>query len=231
MRFALAAALAAGALAAAPGTAAAAEGCLYQGEKVTASTQAKVERSLLCLTNLHRVRNGRTPLPLDTRLAAAARFHSQDMKNRDYFDHFSPEGQGPTGRANAFGYPDGAGENIAMNIEGTAAMLISQWKRSSGHNANMLLTNYQAIGLGVVRGCCPAGPEGSIGTQLFGVGPANTKDTGLDLYVSSERCAKAKTRLIKLRRAVKKAKKSKRAKLRRKLKGARRAVRRGCEPL
>jgi uncharacterized protein YkwD len=199
-----------------PGAAEAAESCVFQSTKVTAQNQDDVEVSLLCLTNLHRVRNGLTPLPLDTRLGAAARSHSADMHARGFFDHFNPEGVGPSGRAAAYGYPFGAGENIATNTQGTALSLITQWKNSTGHNANMLATNYLAIGVGVVKGCCPNGPEGAVGTQKFGVGPANTSETGFDLYASSEACAKAKeARLAILAKPKKKRSRAKRQKLRR----------------
>jgi uncharacterized protein YkwD len=217
----------AGLLLAVPSGAPAAESCLYQSTKVTAQNQDDVEGSLLCLTNLHRVRNGLAPLPLDTRLGRAARSHSADMQARGFFDHFTPEGAGPTTRAGAFGYPEGAGENIATNTEGTALKLVEQWKASSGHNMNMLGANYQALGVGVVKGCCPGGPEGSVGTQMFGVGPANTRETGFDLYASSDKCAKAK---LGQQAILKKPKKKRSPKQKRKLRRLNREIGKICKP-
>lgn len=55
------------------------------------------------------------PLAFDTRLIAAARGHSQDMANRGYFAHFTPEGIGPQQRIRAAGFPaPGSEESIDM---------------------------------------------------------------------------------------------------------------------
>lgn len=214
----------AAAVLAAPSGASAAEQCLFQGVKVTAQNQTTVERSLLCLTNLHRFRNGLPPYSLDTRLAAAARNHSADMVARDFFDHTNPEGAGPSTRAMAAGYPGGAGENIAANGTGTAASLFTQWKGSAGHNENML-GDYRTAGMGVVPGF-PGSPGGgaATGTQMFGFAAANTADTGLALYASSDKCAQAK--LAKMRLKGKKSRK-KRQQLRR----AKARAKRYCKPL
>jgi uncharacterized protein YkwD len=211
-----------------PAGAQAAEQCLFQGVEVTAQNVGQAERSLVCLTNLHRVRNGLAPLPIDTRLMTAARGHSADMQQRNFFSHTNPSGLGPTSRAMAAGYPFGVGENIAMNTEGTAASLIVQWKNSSGHNMNMLSANYRAIGVGMHRGCCPAGPDGVIGTQKFGLGQANTGDTGFDFYASSDKCAKAKMARLGI---LAKPKKKRTEKNRRALRRLNREIRKRCKPL
>ena len=218
IRAAIAAAVTTAAVTAlAPASASAAEGCAFQELQASDKNQDKVERSLFCLTNLHRFRNGVATLKIDTRLATAARAHSADMTARGFFDHFSDpnnkEGTGPSARAAAFGYPFGAGENIATNTEGTALKLFQQWRDSPGHNQNMLGANYPAAGMGVSPQCCPAGGGGVTGTQMFGVGPADTSDDALDLYASSSRCAGSLESLILKREARRRArKKGKRAK-------------------
>jgi hypothetical protein len=123
----------------------------------------------------------------------------------------------------AAGYPGGAGENIGATGTGTAASLFETWKKSSGHNANMLTPGYVAIGVGVAPGFPGASVGGSAitGTQMFGFAPANTGDTGLDLYASSDKCAKARAELAKAKRSGKK-------KGRKKLRAQ---VRRYCKPL
>jgi uncharacterized protein YkwD len=182
----------------APGSAFAQGQCLFQGEKLAGPSAGKVERSLFCLTNLHRIRNGLPALRRDTRLGAAARAHSADMIARDYFDHFAPDGSGPSERARAAGYPGGAGENIAANGTGSAFSLFDQWRNSDGHNGNMLGDGYESAGFGVAPGFPGSSGGGAVtGTQMFGGAPANTGDTALNLYASSPKCAKAK--LSKLR--------------------------------
>ena len=211
----------------APAAAQAQQQCVFQGVKASAGTAGKVERSLLCLTNLHRVRNGLAALKRDTRLGAAARGHSADMVARNYFDHVTPEGAGPSQRAQAAGYPGGAGENIAANGTGSAFSLFDQWRNSAGHNQNMLTAGYVAAGFGVARGFPGAG-AGVTGTQMFGFLAANTGDTALDLYASSAKCAKAKLAVIK---AKSKKKKKLSRKQRRKLARAKRQRKRTCKPL
>ncbi len=201
---------------------AAAEGCLYQGETASASNQGRVERSLLCLTNAVRGRAELQPLVADRRLNAAARDHSADMVARGYFSHTSPEGESPSDRAQAAGYPGGAGENIAASSVGTAISVFSLWRASQGHNAN-LLGSYSAIGLGAAPGF-PGGRGGITATQMFGRAAAQGGDTGLDLYYPNERCAAAKLRKLGLKARLRDVKKGRRGKLRRKLRRAKRAV-------
>jgi uncharacterized protein YkwD len=232
MRNRLTGTIAVASIAAGPGAPAAAQAqqqCVFQGVKASAGTAGKVERSLLCLTNLHRVRNGLAALERDTRLGAAARGHSADMVARNYFDHVTPEGAGPSQRAQAAGYPGGAGENIAANGNGSAFSLFDQWRNSAGHNQNMLTAGYVAAGFGVARGF-PGPGAGVTGTQMFGFMAANSGDTGLDLYASSAKCAKAKLTLIKAKRK-KKGKKKRSRKQRRKLAKAKRLRKRTCKPL
>lgn len=224
-------------LAAAPSGAGAAEGCAFQDAEATERNREEVERALFCLTNLHRIRNGVPRLFVDTRLAAAARAHSDDMIARGFFDHTNPDGAGPFERAPAFGYPGPAGENIATNNEGSALSLFVQWRDSPGHNQNMLAASYVAAGMGINPLCCPGfGPApGVTGTQMFGNVAADTDDDGLDYYASSSRCARAKEALIAKREARRRARKKGRlAKARAlsvQIRGLKQEVRKRCKEL
>ena len=217
MKASVAAVAAVALVAALPASAPAAGQCIFEDEKANDENLDRVERSLVCRTNLHRLRTGVDPIQIDTRLMTAARAHSDDMVARGFFTHLNPEGAGPAARAVAFGYPSGVGENIASTFEGTAFELFDQWRRSPGHNENMLFPSYKAGGMGVSPHCCPAhGVPGITGTQILGVGPADTSDDGLDLYASSGKCAKAMERLIGKRQTRKRArKKNRRGKVRR----------------
>lgn len=107
------------------------------------------------------------------KLDQIARAHSQDMGDRDYFSHDSPEGDGPTERAKKAGISVeidfgnyikvGIGENISMvpiasnvvgcsstyNVEGIAECAFDGWVDSPGHYANMIDSEYREIGVGV----------------------------------------------------------------------------------
>jgi uncharacterized protein YkwD len=218
-------------LAAGAPSADAAEQCLYQGLEVDRGHRATVERSLLCLTNLHRFRGGVPPVLLDTRLTVAARGHSSDMVARGYFDHYNPEGAGPSDRAVAAGYLAGAAENIAANGTGTAWSLFEQWRDSPGHNANML-GSYVAAGMGVAPGFPGISRAGSVtGTQNFGFSAPDSGDTALDLYASSDKCAQAMLARISAKRKLAKAGKRRKPLWRRKLRRVKRQVRANCAPL
>jgi uncharacterized protein YkwD len=204
-----------------------AEGCLYQDEVMSASNQPRVERSLLCLANSVRRAAGLAPLPADSRLNAAARAHSTDMVARGYFSHTSPDGSTSSSRAQAAGYPSGAGENIAASSQGTAISIFRAWRGSPGHNSN-ILGPYRTGGIGAAPGF-PGGGRGITGTQMFGHAPADGADTALDLYYPNERCRAAKLRRIAVKSRVKRSRRGPaRAKQRRKLRRAKRAVARTC---
>ena len=214
----------------APAVASAAPQCLFQGVKVAGKTAGKVERSLLCLANVHRLRNGLDPLRRDTRLARAARAHSADMVARGYFDHTTPEGRDPSDRARAAGYPGGVAENLAANSTGSAFSLFEGWRNSSGHNANML-GPHRTAGFGIARGF-PGGGRGGTGTQMFSSAGANTGDTALGLYASSSPCAKAKRARLRARAKLKRtprAKTKRKRALRRKAAAGRRKVGNRCQ--
>jgi uncharacterized protein YkwD len=112
------------------------------------------------LTNLERAKAGCGPLHVDARLVAAAQGHSEDMSNRNYFSHTTPEGGTPWDRAAAAGYPSPSAENIAMGYR-TAADVVAGWMGSEGHRANILNCASHAVGVGYE-------PGGSYWTQMFG---------------------------------------------------------------
>ena len=87
------------------------------------------------------------------------------MAARDYFDHESPEGDGPGDRAAAQGYPDWSGENIAMGYA-TAESVVAGWMDSRGHRRNILECGSVAIGVGAVDSGDPQ--RGIYWTQMFG---------------------------------------------------------------
>jgi uncharacterized protein YkwD len=189
------------------GAAAAQPGCLHEDARLTDRNRDEVERALLCLTNVYRVRSGLEPYRLDTRLGSAARAHSQDMHDRRYFGHTSPPpgSTTPTTRAQAAGYPVGGstiGENIAYNTTGTAHALLIQWQESPGHNANLLNADASTAGMGVAD-CRCRGLGGITGTQMFSVRGANTGFTGLDHYVADpEGCVSGRSARRSAARAV-----------------------------
>ncbi|MDX6671407.1 MAG: hypothetical protein QOI91_1770 [Solirubrobacteraceae bacterium] len=154
------------------------------GADVQVTDVAAAEHTMLCLLNEYRGSRGAPPLILDVRLARAARAHADDMVARRYFDHYSPEGLGPSERARKQGFPSGAGENIAYSSDVTPQSIFELWRTSPGHDRNMLDRSYNVVGIGFALGMPRAdggpGSPGATGVQDFGdVEVPAGSDTGL----------------------------------------------------
>jgi uncharacterized protein YkwD len=124
---------------------------------------APLEYEVVVLTNAERAADGcDVALRVDERLVAAAQGHSADMAERDYFDHDSPEGDGPGDRTAAEGYTEWSGENVALGYA-TAEAVMEGWMDSKGHRRNILNCDSVAIGVGAVDS-----DRGIYWTQVFG---------------------------------------------------------------
>jgi len=87
-------------------------------------------------------------LSMNAALRQAARCHSLDMGNQNYFTHDSKDGRSPwTRMANAgyHGFP--AAENIAAGY-GDARSVMNGWMASPGHCRNIMLSTATEIGVG-----------------------------------------------------------------------------------
>lgn len=124
--------------------------CPGESAAPTPQNGALVSDAVVCLTNQVRAFHGLPALRRDTRLDAAARLHSQDMEDRDFFGHTNPDGLNPSARAQAQGYTLGAGENIAKGYRSAVAVMAG-WTSSTGHCQN-LLGAARDIGVGTTPG-------------------------------------------------------------------------------
>ena len=129
----------------------------------TISERTRVENAVASRTNAERDKAGCPALRIDERLRQAARGHSEDMAERNYFSHDSPEGTTPWDRAKAAGYRDPSGENIARGYP-DASSVVEAWMNSPGHRANILNCDSMAIGVGVDV----TADSGPYWTQMFG---------------------------------------------------------------
>jgi uncharacterized protein YkwD len=120
------------------------------------------EAAVLALVNEARADAGCGALTADPALAAVARAHSADMRDRDYFSHTSPEGLSPFDRAEQAGVGYSQAENIAFG-QSDAAAVMEAWLESPGHRENILDCDLTRLGVGVAEG-----PGGPWWTQLFG---------------------------------------------------------------
>ncbi len=100
-----------------------------------------------------------------------AQLRSQDMADRSYFSHSSPEGETAFSLMDANGVPYGwAGENLARNNypdDETVAVAIRDLMASEGHRSNILSPNYMRMGVSMVMDS-----EGIRYFTMIFVGPA-----------------------------------------------------------
>lgn len=113
--------------------------------------EIQAENEVVRLTNQERAEAGCDALRVDERLRSAAREHSDDMAERGYFDHNSPDGGTPQERAAAEGYDSFGGENIARGYP-TPEAVVRAWMESEDHRANILSCDFVAVGVGVRYG-------------------------------------------------------------------------------
>lgn len=140
-----------GGLTAAPAGADARSDCPGADAAYSSANLAALRTTVICLTNRERVARGMPALAEESHLTAAAQGHSEDMAENNYFDHTDLTGGKPWDRAAAAGYGSGwIGENIAAGY-GSPFAVMTGWMKSSGHCANILISRYVDIGIGVAR--------------------------------------------------------------------------------
>lgn len=107
--------------------------------------------NLMDQINNQRQIRGLNPLKDDQRLDQAAENKSEDMINRDYFEHYA-NGSTPwdfiTKQNYNYLY---AGENLAMDFQ-TSEGMVRAWMSSPSHRKNILNPDFEDIGIGVVKG-------------------------------------------------------------------------------
>lgn len=70
------------------------------------------------------------------------------MAIRNYFEHTSPEGAGPSDRAHAAGYVGTfVGENIAAG-QADPTRVVQAWIDSPGHCSNLMDPRFRFLGVG-----------------------------------------------------------------------------------
>lgn len=107
------------------------------------------DSSLLEATNNARAKEGLKPLKLNDSLDASAQSKANDMRQRDYWSHTSPDGQKPSDFISGYEYSKTA-ENLAYGFNSSKAT-VNGWMNSTSHRANVLDQNIQDIGFGIVN--------------------------------------------------------------------------------
>jgi len=112
-------------------------------------TQLNV-RYALNRINQHRRENGLPPVRLDVLLTKAAKAHASDLAKWDRISHFGSDGSNPWERVKRTGYHASlAAENVGTGQK-TFDEVMAGWKKSEGHNKNLLLSDAKHIGIALV---------------------------------------------------------------------------------
>jgi len=117
----------------------------------------QIEQLIFTKVNEERSRAGMSTLSYSGIMEKYARIKSQDMGDRNYFDHRNPEGELITAQMARDGISYRAwGENIAYiggisDINEVADQFMTNWMNSEGHRKNILSPDFTSIGVGVYK--------------------------------------------------------------------------------
>jgi len=111
------------------------------------------EYQLIDLINAERAAHGLSALRVNPVLMQVAEAHSQDMVDRNFFDHTNPDGQRPRDRLDEAGYAWWyCGETIGGGYDTAQAMFTAWMESTAGHREIILSPNFSEIGIGYVTG-------------------------------------------------------------------------------
>lgn len=126
----------------------------------TSSEVSQFEKQVIDLINAERTKQGLKALQTDNQLSKVAGLKSQDMNDKNYFDHNSPTYGSPFDMMKQFGVSYSyAAENIAMG-QRTPQEVVQAWMNSQGHRQNIMNPNFTHTGVGYTA-------SGNYWTQMF----------------------------------------------------------------
>jgi uncharacterized protein YkwD len=140
------------ALAASPGTTSALAGCPHAHARAHTTSLANLRDAMRCLVNHKRAKHGLTQLDDNTRLASAARRHTNVMLRKDCFKHRCAGEPGLRKRIKQSGYTKGArafrfAEDLGFDR--TPRRMLTRLMNSSFNKRQILGKDWRDIGVGV----------------------------------------------------------------------------------
>jgi uncharacterized protein YkwD len=119
-------------------------------ESLDSSDYAKISNDILVKLNAHRKANGLKPVTSNVDMVCYANLHTKQMINDSTYNHsnlnnglYRAENIMLTHLFGSFLYVDDA---YMSNVDD---MMMKSWKRSPGHNVNMLLSDVTQVGIAV----------------------------------------------------------------------------------
>lgn len=154
--------------------------------KKTAPYSALTRAGIIAETNRERALYHLPALTENQQLGAVAEAKTADLFAKQYFEHISPSGAGPSDLAETYGYAYSMiGENLALGNFANDRELVTAWMNSPGHRANILNTRYTEIGVAAAAGLYE-GERTWMAVQEFGLpkaacaGPTTELKAALD---------------------------------------------------
>lgn len=115
------------------------------------------------LTNIERAKVGAPAVSNNSEIANVAQVKAEDMRDNDYFSHYSPTYGDPFVMLRDFGIVfNKAAENIAAK-QTTPSSVVQAWMNSDSHRTTMLNPAYKKLGVGYTTG----GMLGYYWVQMF----------------------------------------------------------------
>jgi uncharacterized protein YkwD len=132
---------------------------LLAAPAVASAALNNYEKQVVTLVNKQRAKHGLPQLRVNGRLVGAARVHSADMGEQQYFQHNSPSGETWSARIVRCGYTRKgyrywkAGENIyyGSGLYSSPVAVVRAWMRSPAHRAIILTRVFRDLGVGAVK--------------------------------------------------------------------------------
>lgn len=125
----------------------------FEKKNLKSDFELLTPENIISLTNIKRKENNLSPLKTNELLNKSAELKVKDMLVNQYFDHYSPQGNGADFFITQVGYkPLIVGENLAMGNFKSANEVVEKWLQSEGHKKNILDSKYQEIGVAVKEG-------------------------------------------------------------------------------
>lgn len=116
------------------------------------------------LVNDYRVKNGKTPLAYEPKLALSAQDKCNDMVAKDYWSHNAPDGTTPWHFIKQY-LPNyiKAGENLAERYKDARGVYLG-WENSQMHNKNLVDGEFNSVGYSV---CSDLDTQGYTGVSII----------------------------------------------------------------
>jgi len=109
----------------------------------------EIKKDIFRLVNEERIKKGLKPLKENDKLDNSANLKLDDLINKKYYSHISPDGLAPWYffKKAGYSYKD-AGENLAKGYN-LPALVVENWMASKEHKENILNKNFTETGIAV----------------------------------------------------------------------------------